>query len=43
VPHTAQDVRRIALDPHPAAAPIALLPSPELAVEECLIDGNARR
>jgi hypothetical protein len=32
----------VLLDAHAAAAAVALLPPPELVVDELLIDGNAR-
>jgi hypothetical protein len=36
-------MRTVALDLHPAAAPIPLLATPELAVDERQIDGQTGR
>ena len=41
VTDAAEDVGGVALDAHAAAAAVALLAPPELAVEELLIDGDA--
>ena len=43
VANAAEDVRRVALDAHTAAAAIALLAAPQLAVHKLKIDGNACR
>jgi hypothetical protein len=38
VAHSGKDVRSITLDLHAAASAVALLPTPEFAIEEGLID-----
>jgi hypothetical protein len=43
VPHPAEDMRRVALNPHPPATPITFLPSPHLAVDERLVYRHSRR
>ncbi len=43
VTHAAENARGIALDAHAPAAAVALLPSPEFAIDERQIDGNAGR
>ena len=43
VPNAGKDVRGIALDPHPPATPVTLLPPPKLVVEEFLVEWHAGR
>ena len=42
MPHAAEDVRRVALDLHAAAAAIALLATPQFAVHEFQVDRQTR-
>jgi hypothetical protein len=37
MPHAAQNMRRIPLDPHPPAASIPLLPPPQFAIDKLLL------
>jgi len=43
VAHAAEEMRSIRLDAHATAASVALLAAPQLAIDEFVIDGHARR